>query len=161
MRGAPFKAYARSRLQGAIRNALPKSSEANAVQGARRRIERDRIRAAKAAVQTTDPVVVLRELATQIAIGFMLEDLGAGGLEELASSEPSAYDRAAWAQLMDQLNRRLEALPEKERMVLDGHYRKGLQFQEVATLLQVTKGRVSQLHGQALQRLRKHLGKYR
>lgn len=160
-RGASFRAYVRIRLQGAIRNALPKSSEANAVHAARKRMERDRMRAAKAAVQSTDPLGALRELATQIAIGFMLEDLGAAGLEDIAASDPSAYDHAAWAQLMVQLDQRLEALPEKERMVLDGHYRKGLQFQEVAALLGVTKGRVSQLHGQALQRLRKQLGKYR
>lgn len=160
-RGATFKAYVRLRLQGAIRNALPKTSEANAVYGARKRVERDRLRAAKAAVESSDPLASLRELAAQIAIGFMLEDIGAGGLDELASNEPSAYDSAAWAQLMGQLDRRLNGLPENERIVLDGHYRKGLQFQEVATLLGVTKGRVSQLHGQALQRLRKQLGKYR
>lgn len=160
-RGAKFKGYVRMRLKGAIRNALSKTSETNAVYSARRRAERDRMSSAKEAVNSSDPLTALRELATQIAIGFMLEDLGAAGFDELASDDPSAYDRAAWAQMMSELDKRLDGLPERERAVLDCHYRKGLQFREVAAMLGVTKGRVSQLHGQALQRLRKQLGKYR
>jgi RNA polymerase sigma factor for flagellar operon FliA len=45
-------------------------------------------------------------------------------------------------------------LPEKERTVVRGHYIEGVQFDELAGRLSLTKGRVSQLHAQAILRLR-------
>ncbi len=162
-RGAPFTAYARIRLRGAIRNAFPKATEATAYYSARKRMERERMRSLKnsALDKARDPLYLLRELTAQLALGFILEGTAEKELESVPSNDPSAYDALYWSQLILEVDSRIAALPEKERTVLDCHYRQQMQFQEIASLLGLSKGRISQLHTQALQRLRKHLSKHR
>jgi RNA polymerase sigma factor for flagellar operon FliA len=48
----------------------------------------------------------------------------------------------------------VDSLPPQDRMVLRSHYLQELPFDEIAAMLQLTKGRISQIHKQALQRLR-------
>ncbi|GAA4044803.1 sigma-70 family RNA polymerase sigma factor [Parerythrobacter jejuensis] len=162
-KGVPFTAYARIRLRGTIRNALPKATEATAIYNAKKRIERDRLRSLKHAADSSsdEPLELLRELAVGIAIGFMLEDAGEAGLDVMPSADPSAYDAVSWQQLVGELNERLGALPDRERMILEYHYKQDIQFTEIAKLLGVSKGRISQIHSQALKRLRTLLSKFR
>lgn len=162
-KGVPFTAYARLRIRGAIRNTLAKTNEATALFSAKKRIERDRIRSIKqqAEATTQEPLELLRELAVGIAIGFMLEDTEDSQRNAVPSSDPTAYDTASWNQLVSELNHRLASLPERERMILEYHYKKDIQFTEIAKLFEVSKGRISQLHSQALKRLRASLSKFR
>jgi len=51
----------------------------------------------------------------------------------------------------------LPALPDRERELIRRHYEEQVEFQQIAAEWGVTKGRVSQLHAQALGRLRKLL----
>jgi RNA polymerase sigma factor for flagellar operon FliA len=48
----------------------------------------------------------------------------------------------------------LRQLPEREAMVMALHYQEGLTFREVAKVLDLTPGRISQMHTQAIVRLR-------
>jgi len=48
----------------------------------------------------------------------------------------------------------LRQLPEREAMVMSLHYQEGLTFREVAKVLDLTPGRISQIHTQAILRLR-------
>jgi len=48
-----------------------------------------------------------------------------------------------------------------ERQVIEYHYLQGLLFADIATLLGLSRGRVSQIHSSALFRLRKSLAKFR
>lgn len=161
--GVPFTAFARLRIRGAIRNGLAKATEATALYSARRRIERDRMRSIReqASASEGEPLELLRELAVGLALGFMLQEAGEAGLDKMAAADPSAYDAASWRQLVEQLGKRLAALPERERLILEYHYRQDIQFTEIAKLLGVSKGRISQLHGQAIKRLRASLSKFR
>jgi RNA polymerase sigma factor (sigma-70 family) len=52
------------------------------------------------------------------------------------------------------LSRIAERLPEREAMVMSLHYQEGLTFREVAKVLDLTPGRISQIHTQAILRLR-------
>jgi RNA polymerase sigma factor for flagellar operon FliA len=52
----------------------------------------------------------------------------------------------------------IKDLPEKERMVVALHYQEDLSFREVATVLDLTPGRISQIHTQAMLRIRSVLG---
>jgi RNA polymerase sigma factor for flagellar operon FliA len=52
-------------------------------------------------------------------------------------------------------------LPEKEAIIVRQHYENGLSFSQVAELMGLSRGRVSQLHRSALDRLRKKIGKFR
>ena len=89
----------------------------------------------------------------------MLEDRDAPDPDDLPAEEPSAYDTLAWRQLVHELDRRLAQLPENEARVLDRHYRHGEQFRHIAMLMGLSNGRISQLHAQGLQRLRKQMAR--
>lgn len=159
--GARFESFTRLRIKGHIRNTLGKASEASAQYGYRRRVERDRLRSLRddgegAAQPSID---ALAAVAAKIAIGLILEDQMAVEPDDLPSSDPSAYDTLAWRQLCGELDRRLAHLPEKEAFVIDQHYRQALQFQQIAILMGLSKGRISQLHAKGLERLRKQMSR--
>ncbi len=163
-RGVPFPAFARPRIRGTIRNALGKATEARAVFNARKRAERDRLTSLKRRAgsrASADPLEVLRELIVGLALGFMLEDNAQAEAEQIPADSPSAYDEAAWNQASKALRAKLSELPDKERQILEYHYMQDLRFSEIAALLGLSRGRISQLHAQALARLRKSLGKFR
>ena len=97
------------------------------------------------------------ELTIGLAIGFLLEDTGlATGSNE--STGDQAYTSNNLAQLRQLLTGAIDDLPERESQIVRYHYLQGAQFEAIADLLGVTKGRVSQLHKRALQRLRDRLG---
>jgi RNA polymerase sigma factor for flagellar operon FliA len=56
------------------------------------------------------------------------------------------------------IRRAVEKLPERERDIVVRHYFGQSEFQAIAQDLGVTKGRISQLHAQALARIRQGLG---
>ena len=53
----------------------------------------------------------------------------------------------------------IEALPEREKLVLTLYYQEELNLKEIGAVLEVGESRVSQLHSQAIKRLRTKLGK--
>jgi RNA polymerase sigma factor for flagellar operon FliA len=54
----------------------------------------------------------------------------------------------------DLVNSALERLPERERLIMTLYYQNDLTMKEIATRLAVDESRVSQLHAEALQRLK-------
>jgi RNA polymerase sigma factor for flagellar operon FliA len=54
----------------------------------------------------------------------------------------------------DLLNRALACLPERERLIVTLYYQQDLTMKQIATRLEVDESRVSQLHAEALQRLK-------
>ena len=53
----------------------------------------------------------------------------------------------------------IDALPEKERLVITLYYYEGLLLKEIAEILQVTESRVSQIHSKVLAKMRQKLEK--
>lgn len=51
----------------------------------------------------------------------------------------------------------IEALPEREKKVLTLYYQEELNLKEIGAVLEVGESRVSQLHSQAIKRLRARL----
>ena len=74
----------------------------------------------------------------------------------LSKAEPEAQNSDE--ELRDLLRSGIEKLPERERLMMSLYYVEELNIREIAAVLEVTEGRVSQLHGQALARLRSQLG---
>lgn len=160
LRGAPFAAFARPRIRGAIADGLAQASEASAQFNHRRRIELERLRSLRS--ETTaigdDPIAELTALAAGLAIGLIAEraTLEGGPAFDTAPSF-GAYETLAWRELQISVLREIDQLPSAEKTVLQQHYLHSVPFVEIARLLAVSKGRVSQLHHAALQRLRSRL----
>ncbi len=54
----------------------------------------------------------------------------------------------------------IETLPEREKLVLTLYYQEELNLKEIGAVLEVGESRVSQLHSQAIKRLRMKLVSY-
>jgi len=55
----------------------------------------------------------------------------------------------------------IDGLPEREKLVMSLYYQDGLNLKEIGLVLGVTESRVSQLHGQAISRLKARLSGWR
>lgn len=131
-RGAEFKTYAYHRIRGAIGDEL-------------RRLDflprslRDHLRAEG------------RDAPSLLAIPTD-ED----GHEALAAPAPeSAVENR---DLLEALQREIERLPEKMRLVMHLYYREQRTMREIGELLRLTESRVSQIHANAKARLRRAMG---
>lgn len=84
-----------------------------------------------------------------------------GGVREFRNTtymEPEqAMDRE---EVKKMLMEALELLTEKEKKVVLLYYYEDLTLKEVASVLEVSESRISQLHSKALEKMKKHLGKY-
>lgn len=161
-REARFEAYARHRIRGCILSGLSKASEASSQFSYRKRAERGRLRSLRASTdQAGSPLERLADLTVMVALGALLETRAEIEPDHLASEGPTAFETLAWNQLCGEVDKRIAQLPHNEAFVLDQHYQHGLQFQQIALLLGVSKGRVSQLHAQGLEKLRRYLSHQR
>ena len=162
--GAPFGAFARRRIAGSIADGVARMSEADAQLSHRHRIEQERLRSlagTAAADADTDALSALSGLALGLALGLMLEGTGLVASETSIDPRPTAYDSLAFRELQARLAGAVGALPEKEAIIIRQHYENGLSFTQVAELLNLSKGRISQLHRSALDGLRKKIGNSR
>lgn len=78
-------------------------------------------------------------------------------LDSLADPSDSPEELLAKVQMHDALLHTINRLPKNERLVLSLYYYEQLTMQEIGGVLGVKQARVSQLHGQAILRLRKRL----
>ena len=80
--------------------------------------------------------------------------------EELMPEDPysNPLEHIATAQLMEKLVEILKQLPEKQQLVLALHYQQELSYSEISAILNLTRGRISQLHTQAMLNIRRLLG---
>lgn len=76
-------------------------------------------------------------------------------LENLNSKNPFAQLKAKGVREL--LMKNIDELPEKQRLVLSLYYYEDLNLKEIGRILDVTESRVSQLHTQAVTRLRAKL----
>ncbi|MBX9813388.1 MAG: sigma-70 family RNA polymerase sigma factor [Sphingomonas sp.] len=156
LRGTPFRSYAQPRIIGSIADGAARMSERDAHYGYRRRVASERARSLGMSGESA--VDALTELATSLAIGLMLEDTGLIEREDGACHRPSAYDSLAWRELQALLEREIEQLGEREAFIVRQHYLHGVSFAQIAELLDLSRGRVSQLHAAALKSLARRLG---
>lgn len=162
MKGVPFGSYARRRIVGSIADGMAKMTEIDAQLSQRHRIEQERLRsiARAEAIADEDALSTLADLAVGLALGMMLEGTslleGASGVDP----RPSAYESLEWRELQARLGREVTKLPEKEAIIIRQHYENGLSFVQIAELLELSRGRISQLHRSALETLRRRIGAF-
>lgn len=159
LRGTPFLGYARLRIRGAISDGLSISSEGGAQFSHARRLERERINSLReTATLASDAISQLSDIAVALALGFLIQSSRTGERQErheLASLD--AYESVAWREMEVSLLRELDRLPASEQTIVKQHYLQEMSFTDIASLLGLSKGRVSQLHRRALETLRRHL----
>lgn len=172
-REAPFSSYARFRIRGAILDHLreidwvPRSvrEKTAAVQRTARALEITLGRPAREDELARGLGLSLadyRGLLTQIApvTVVSLEDLGFGNGEAELSLDHADGDPLRSLLRRERLRLAAQAvgrLPEREQLLLSLYYRDELTMKQVGSLLGLTESRVSQLHAQALLRVRAHL----
>lgn len=169
--GATFATFASQRIRGAMmdelrtRDWLPRSvrRSARAMDEAVRRLEQQLGRA-------PDEGEIARDLGMPLSdYQQLLNDTNSGQLlpfEELLveGGEPSSgdagnrlFDQLLGAQQRQALIEAIEALPEREKLLMALYYQEEMNLKEVGAVLGVTESRVSQLHSQAVSRLRARL----
>jgi RNA polymerase sigma factor for flagellar operon FliA len=162
LRGVPFDAYARSRIQGSIADGVGSMNEVNTQLSQRRRAEQERLRSLRSeGLEAEDALGALAQLVGGLAVGLMLESSSLMASEDKSDPSPSAYDTLESRQLAAMIAAEVGKLPKAEAEVIAHHYQTGLSFAQVADLLGLSRGRVSQLHHAGLKRLRKRLGMWR
>jgi RNA polymerase sigma factor for flagellar operon FliA len=72
----------------------------------------------------------------------------------MAVAQEDPYDLCYRREQRDLLNRALARLPERERLIVTLYYQQDLTMKEIAARLKVDESRVSQLHAEALERLK-------
>jgi RNA polymerase sigma factor for flagellar operon FliA len=168
-----FSTYARFRIRGAILDYLreldwvPRSvrEKAAAVERAARALEAVLGRPAREDELASElglSLAAYRSLLAQIAPVTMisLDDLGFGNgeldLPDHADADP--LRSLLYQERLHLVAEAIRQLPEREQLLLSLYYREELTMREVGTVLGLTESRVSQLHTQALLRIRSNLG---
>lgn len=169
--GATFATFASQRIRGAVmdelrtRDWLPRSvrRSARAVDSAVRQLEQLLGRAPEEneiAQHLEMPLSEYQQLLNDTNSGQLLpfEELVADGGEPVSNE----LGNSPFEQLLDGQQRQtlidaIEALPEREKLLMALYYQEELNLKEVGAVLGVTESRVSQLHSQAVSRLRARL----
>jgi RNA polymerase sigma factor for flagellar operon FliA len=161
--GPSFEAFSQARIEGNVLNGLGKLTEIGEQLGLRKRLRRERVASLKTAqaaeLRTArETLAYLSEVAVGLAIGFMLEESALYRAGEADTAADSVYDSAAWRQTRARVVAALDGLPERENQIIVLHYFHFLGFEEIGAIFGLTKGRISQIHRGALERLRSLLG---
>ena len=169
--GVQFKTFAARRMHGAILDGIERLTEKQQQIAVRQRLHRERVGSLKrradrdpqAATSRHEGDELFRYLA-DVGIGLAICRLleGTGMVDNTTGSVDAPGPDAHYAPVeMLQLQRRLlhfvDGLGVQQRTVIRYHYLQEHSFEDIAALLSVTRGRVSQIHRQALMTLRAHL----
>lgn len=158
LRGVPFGAFARRRITGCIADGAARQTEFAAQVVRRNRAERERLQAlAPDNVAAPDALSALSALVTDLAVGLLLEDAGVARLHEQEDARANVYDTLAMRELVAVLGAEVSRLPEREATIIRLHYEDGVSFTHISELMQLSKGRISQLHRAALAKLKRKM----
>ncbi|WP_420935301.1 RNA polymerase sigma factor FliA [Alteromonas sp. A081] len=172
-KGASFETFAGIRIRGAMLDEIrkgdwtPRSVHRNGraitdaisrVEGETGRDARDVDIAAKLNVSLQDYHQMLNEVNAGKLVG--IEDLGVS--EDVITTEQSRGSDAPLEDLMQgafqkSLAQAITTLPEREAIVLSLYYDEELNLREIGEVLDVSESRVSQIHSQAMLKLKSRM----
>jgi RNA polymerase sigma factor for flagellar operon FliA len=166
--GVQFRTYASRRIQGAILDGVERLTERQQQLATQRRMRGDRRDSLLAAEEGEAPAAsrtpeqVLRYVAdvgVGLALAWLLEGTGMVDEGDQATAMPF-YRNAELAQTRDRLLHLVKELPAQQCKVITAHYLQDVPFEQIALTMGLTKGRISQIHKQALTALRALLGSH-
>ena len=166
--GVRFETYAESRIRGAMLDELrrldwfPRSlrQRVRILDEAMRKAEHEHGRQATeeelqaiTGLPLRDVRQGLEALQNQVCLSLdAIQDTFSGDAQE-PGGEP--YRNTAFRELVERVAPLIDRLTPREKLVLSLYYTDELNMRETAEVMGITEGRVSQLHSQALSRLRK------
>lgn len=157
-KGASFSTYASYRIRGAVLNGVEKLTEKQQQILARQRILAERASTLKEHRQNPKGMdelfTSLADIAIGLALGCMLEGSGLFRSSEDEVEPDTAYTRYELKQTGERIVALVDALPENERLIIKLHYLHGVKFENIALEMNLSKGRISQLHNKGLTHLR-------
>lgn len=162
-----FEHYASMRIRGAIYDACRRNDVMP-------RHRRDKLDALQTATQQLENRLgrVAKDHEIALAMGLSLDEyfslldsmVGLTPIDDLPENlmpeDPagSPLDRLAQAQFMAHLTVVLKGLSDKQQLVLALHYQQELSYSEISAVMGLTRGRISQLHTEAMLAIRRTLG---
>ena len=171
-KGASFETYAGIRIRGAMideirrgdwvprsvhRNTRRISEAIDVVEQQHGRDAKDAEVAVQLGVSLDEYHSMLNEAACGRVVG--IEDLGVS--DDVLSGEPEddednnkAFSSLAKERFQQALAEGISHLPEREALVLSLYYDEEMNLKEIGQILSVSESRVSQIHSQAMHRLR-------
>ncbi|WP_322026127.1 sigma-70 family RNA polymerase sigma factor [Burkholderia sp. BCC1977] len=161
-RSTGFRTFATRRIQGNVLDGVVRLSDGQEQVALRAKIRKERLESLNepGGTRTMDAFQALAGLTMGLAIGFVLDETGM--IDRSSSVAPGNHDHAyrtlAWRQTKTRLNDAIADLPDRERKIVQHHYFHGLTFDQIGDILDLTKGRVSQMHRAALAKLRNNVG---
>ncbi len=166
--GASFQTFSARRMHGAILNGIEHLTEKQQQIAARQRLQRQRVEAIKEVAQdgaqagaenSGDADKLLKyvaEAGIAFALAWVLDGTGMVNRADQAETLPF-YRSVELKQLRQRVLDIVNALPARQKTVIEGHYFEELPFEQIAKNLKLTRGRVSQIHREALLQLKKAL----
>lgn len=154
-RGILFQTYARHRIRGAVFDGMRalRDNFGHEAQGHLHAIAiRERV-TTLVEEAPTDPLEAFVASAVGLSLGFLME---AGSVPAHPHTADGYADREH-EEISKALAEAIEQLPKREQAIMVLHYHHYVPFVAIAEQLGVTKGRVSQLHKRALERLREYM----
>ncbi|WP_322081155.1 sigma-70 family RNA polymerase sigma factor [Burkholderia sp. BCC1972] len=161
-RGVAFTTFATQRIKGSVLDGVVRLTDGQEQTALRASIRRERLESLKDA-SSDEPRDVFRVLASVtvgLAISFMLDDTGMIGADPSAAQpfQDHPYRTLAQQQTRSRLYDAVDLLPAREQKIIRYHYFHRLSFEHIADILNLSKGRISQLHRAALDELRRQIG---
>jgi RNA polymerase sigma factor FliA len=155
-KGAMFKTFAGYRIKGAILNGVKSATERRHQYSSIRQQKKDRIESLTNGEKDQSKSHLfseMLELTVGLALGFILENSSKEQYDE-KSCDNDPYRGHAYRQACEKLELAVAKLDERDRHIIQYHYYHHISFESLADLYGVSKGRISQLHKQALLRVR-------
>jgi len=178
-RGVDFEVFARYRIQGEVMQCLRSLDwVSRSVRAWGRKIEAAKTRLAGKLVREPSAEELAQELEIPLESFYrmdqQLNDATLLSLEDLSMSSEAEWERTQERQpqntlldplsfvenkdMIEKLALAVEELPERERMVVTLYYHEELTLREIGEILELSEGRICQIFGQAVARLRLALG---
>lgn len=166
--GIKFDTYAENRIRGAMLDELRKLDwfprslrrRVRALDEAIHKLEHqtgenpsEEALAAETGMDIKEVRKGLEALHNQFCLSLELMQESLSPIECASGEEP--FTKTAAQELIDRVTELIEQLTPREKLVLSLYYTDELNMRETAEVMGITEGRVSQLHSQALSRLRK------
>ncbi|MBP2161165.1 MULTISPECIES: sigma-70 family RNA polymerase sigma factor [Asticcacaulis] len=160
-RGTPFQPYARRRIAGSILDGLAHMSERREQVSFRERTRKERLRSLSVEspekLDAAGAMAALIEMATGLALGFMIDGAGMYVSKDEADHLTSPYDSLAWKETTRSLTAEIAHLPDPDGRIIRYHYLDGMSFEQIARAYGLSKSRISQIHRSALKSLKDRL----